>query len=353
MVNVGLIIGHLSFGGAEKQLYLLCKGLNRNKINPIVFCLSKAKEPWGDRIALLGIKIIYISRMSRFDITRIVRMTYFFYKNDIDIIVSYLHIAIVYSFLARLLYFKNSCFIAQIRSKENSMNGLVKCLNVISLNSANVIITNSTLLNSFVEKDFRQKNDKIITINNGIEVAEIKRDRKNKPINIGTIGKDTPDKNIDLFVKMGLKLLEKYDNINFFLCGRDLDNSSRFLKIIPAQFLPLFHFYGEVNDPISIYRILDIYISTSNSEGLPNTIMEAMSFGIPIACAYRSAMPEILQDAAVFFDPDDVNDICNQIAYLLNNQGVCQRLAAIAYQRALKHDWKTCANRTLEFICAA
>ncbi|MBC8147659.1 MAG: glycosyltransferase, partial [Bacteroidetes bacterium] len=277
-ISVVFIIGHLSHGGAEKQLFILTKGIDKNKFNPVVLCLSKESHPWGDRIIESGVKIVYIPRLSRFDVTRILRLAWFFYKYNADIIISSLHIGNVYSWLAGLLYFSKSRYIAQVRSKENQMSGMVRWLNVRAFNSADVIITNSKLLNSFVEKFFKQNSSKIVTINNGIKIQKSKKLKNDiGVIHIGTIGKDTQAKNIDLFIDFALKLLTNQENICFHLCGRGLENSSRLFKRIPGKSRTLFNFHGEVNNPNSIYQMLDIYVSTSFSEGSPHTILEAMS----------------------------------------------------------------------------
>nr|MBC8147694.1 hypothetical protein [Bacteroidota bacterium] len=166
------------------------------------------------------IPTVYIPRISRFDITRIFRLTWYFYKYNADIIVSSLHIANVYSWLAKMFYFRKSHYIAQVRSKESTMSGLVKLLNICAFNTASLIITNSKLLNPYVEKYFKQNIKKIIAINNGIEIKEsinLKKDLS--VINIGTIGKDTPEKNLDLFIVLALKLIVNHKNIHFHLCG--------------------------------------------------------------------------------------------------------------------------------------
>ena len=144
--TVAFIIGHLSHGGAEKQLYLLTKGLDKNEFTPLVICLSKTSHPWGDRIMKSGTKVIYISRLFRYDITRVLRLIWYLYYYNPHIIVSSLHIANVYCWLARKIYFRKSTYIAQVRSKESQMKNIQKYLNIYAFKSAKLIITNSNIL---------------------------------------------------------------------------------------------------------------------------------------------------------------------------------------------------------------
>tara|TARA_B100000424_G_scaffold225510_1_gene185688 strand:- start:697 stop:1773 length:1077 start_codon:yes stop_codon:yes gene_type:complete len=288
------IIGHLSHGGAEKQLYLLIKGLDKYGFLPLVICLSETNHPWGDRITRLGIKVIYISRFFRYDLSRVFRLAWHINHHNPHIIVSSLHIANVYYWLSsKLFLFKKPPYIAQIRSKASSMKGIEKWLNIKGFNSANMIVTNSKLLIPFTVKHFKQDRNKIIAINNGIEIKKIDRNY-NKIFNIGIIAKDSKEKNIDLFIDLALELLNRKNNLNFHLCGRGLKMPSRFLNKIPEELLKFFIFHGEVNNPENIYELLDLYVSSSISEGSPNVIIESLSYGIPVVATNVGGVSELV-----------------------------------------------------------
>ena len=314
MKNVAFIIGHLSHGGAEKQLYLICKTLDRQKFNPIVFCLSRTKLPWGEKIESSGIQVIYFQRFSRFDVTRVFRLAFYYYTYRIDIIVSLLHIGMVYAFLSRCLYFRRSYFIPQIRSKESSMKGMVRWLNIRALNASDRIVVNSQPLIEFIEEFFKQPKEKIFIVRNGIEDrledTTIKKS-SDSGIHIGTIGKDTWDKNIPLFIQTAVELLRNQENVFFHVCGRDLDSENRFWASIPENWQDRFHFYGEIDDVSAFLNRLDIYLSTSNTEGLPNAIMEAMMANVPVVATDVGGVSELVKhnDAGYLTPPGNLHDI--------------------------------------------
>ena len=260
----------------------------------MVICLSETNHPWGDRITRLGIKVIYISRFFRYDLSRVFRLAWHINHHNPHIIVSSLHIANVYYWLSsKLFLFKKPPYIAQIRSKASSMKGIEKWLNIKGFNSANMIVTNSKLLIPFTVKHFKQDRNKIIAINNGIEIKKIDRNY-NKIFNIGIIAKDSKEKNIDLFIDLALELLNRKNNLNFHLCGRGLKMPSRFLNKIPEELLKFFIFHGEVNNPENIYELLDLYVSSSISEGSPNVIIESLSYGIPVVATNVGGVSELV-----------------------------------------------------------
>ena len=78
--NIAFIIGHLSHGGAEKQLFLVNKMIDKSLFNPIVICLSKTPAPWGNRIEKIGVKVVYLRRFSRFDFFRLIEIIIFLFN---------------------------------------------------------------------------------------------------------------------------------------------------------------------------------------------------------------------------------------------------------------------------------
>ena len=304
MKRVALVIGHLSHGGSEKQLYLLSKYMNKQKYQPVVFCLSQTSEPWGLKIETEGVRVVYIPRLSRFDITRVLRLAFYLYRFGIDTVVTMLHIGLVYGFLARALYFKKCRFIVQIRSREPAMKGMKYKLNRRALSAADHIVVNSKYLINFVADFFKQPRTKIDVIYNGMELSQypIVNKRKDRlPIRIGIIGKDTYEKNIDLFIQTGIQLLKFDTELIFHLCGRNLGHQNRFRGRIDSSVKDRFVFHDEIENVSSFLANLDIYLSTSRSEGLPNAIMEAMWVGLPVVATDVGGVSELVIDGKTGF----------------------------------------------------
>jgi glycosyltransferase involved in cell wall biosynthesis len=54
------------------------------------------------------------------------------------------------------------------------------------------------------------------------------------------------------------------------------------------------HLLDPVADPASIYRVADLYVSASSTEGMSNSVAEAMASGVPVAASPASGMEELL-----------------------------------------------------------
>jgi|GEM_PF-193468 glycosyltransferase involved in cell wall biosynthesis/predicted dehydrogenase len=99
-----------------------------------------------------------------------------------------------------------------------------------------------------------------------------------------------------------------------------------------------------------LYRKADIFVFPSTCESISNIVLEAMASSLPIACSSRSVMPQILKDAGVYFDPENVSSIAEAINLLIQDEKLRTRCAEKAYQYSLDYNWKLCADQTFSFF---
>ena len=94
----------------------------------------------------------------------------------------------------------------------------------------------------------------------------------------------------------------------------------------------------------------DVFVFASSCENMPNTLIEAMAAGLPIACSNRGPMPEVLQDGGSYFDPEDPNSIAAALEVLLTDRERRRASAARARVLAAKYSWPRCADETWSFL---
>lgn len=94
----------------------------------------------------------------------------------------------------------------------------------------------------------------------------------------------------------------------------------------------------------------DIFVFASTCENMPNTLIEGMSTSLPVVCSNYGPMPEIIQDAAIFFDPENISSIKNALYEMIVNDDLRLKLAHKSYLLSKQFSWERCSNETFEFI---
>jgi glycosyltransferase involved in cell wall biosynthesis len=98
------------------------------------------------------------------------------------------------------------------------------------------------------------------------------------------------------------------------------------------------------------YSAADLYVFPSFCETFGFTLLEAMACGVPVAASGVSAMPEIGEDAAVYFDPEDIDSIVSVMARVLSDPTLQAELRGRGFTRVARFSWDECARQTLTIL---
>ena len=72
-----------------------------------------------------------------------------------------------------------------------------------------------------------------------------------------------------------------------------------------------------------------------------------MSYGCPVACSNTGSIPEVVGDAALFFDPYSKDSIIDSLEIALSEPKVKEALIQKGLDRIQKFSWSKCAKETL------
>lgn len=89
-----------------------------------------------------------------------------------------------------------------------------------------------------------------------------------------------------------------------------------------------------------------IFPAVNEGVGLP--VLEAMATGVPVACASSGALPEITGDAAMFFDPDNVQNLALVLEKLATEPLLCAGMIQKGLERAKMFNWETTVSQTVQ-----
>lgn len=167
--------------------------------------------------------------------------------------------------------------------------------------------------------------------------------------------------NIDLYkhqwnVVKAIKLLrEKNYNLSISFIGSGYGKAKRLFekevkKADPnKEFITQYGFVNHTEIP-SFLAKSDLFIFASSCENMPNTLVEGMASGLPIACSDRGPMPEILNDGGIYFDPENYLSIAKAIEDLINDEQRRLTFSKKAKELSEQYSWSSCAKETFEYV---
>jgi glycosyltransferase involved in cell wall biosynthesis len=162
-----------------------------------------------------------------------------------------------------------------------------------------------------------------------------------------TVSTINPRKNLNNLVKAFNKITEKVQLIiigvessNFrSVFNKELLNSN----IIIKGYIP----DGEIG---SLMKHAEAFIYLSFYEGFGLPPLEAMGMGCPVVVSDIHAHREICGNAALYADPDDIDDIKNKINDLLANDTLKKKLIIAGQENIKRFSWLNSANQVLKDI---
>jgi glycosyltransferase involved in cell wall biosynthesis len=105
--------------------------------------------------------------------------------------------------------------------------------------------------------------------------------------------------------------------------------------------------YIEEEDKPAIYSGASIFVFPSLYEGFGLTPLEAMSCGAPVICSNRTSLPEVVGDAAISFDPDNMREMVQAMHSVLTQNELQADLRARSLHRAAQFNWRKTATETV------
>ena len=167
-----------------------------------------------------------------------------------------------------------------------------------------VIAVSSDLRNSLVESGL--KADRVRTVLNGIDPDRFRRDPSRiadfrqslglspGEIALGGVGRVERQKRFDVLLRAFALLLPRQPLLRLFIVGEgslrgELEQLARNLNVAHAC-----RFLGHRSDLERIYPALDVYVQSSDYEGTPNVVLEAMAFETPIVATDVGGTTELV-----------------------------------------------------------
>lgn len=152
-------------------------------------------------------------------------------------------------------------------------------------------------------------------------------------------------KNIERLIDAYNELKRRGINYKLVIIGRYRPREAEILeKVKTADTLYLEEISTE--DLVVIYNLATLLVIPSLYEGFGLPVLEAMACGVPVVCSKVSSLPEVAADAAIYFNPESIEDIANTIGRVLMDLDLRQSLIKEGFKNLKRFSWDKTALST-------
>ncbi len=153
---------------------------------------------------------------------------------------------------------------------------------------------------------------------------------------IGTIGRLVPIKAQKYFIEAAAKVLKSAPESRFVLVGEGELRGELEQQVAALGIAEEVKFLGFREDAREIACVLDVACLSSDSEGTPITMLEAMSCGIPAVVTDVGGCPEVVQNGVTGFvvPPRDPDALAEAILKLIGDRNMARRFGIAGKDRA-------------------
>ena len=346
-INILLITTVSNIGGTENMLLSFLSNFDRNKFNVIVASLFGANQ-LGNEVEKKNVQFVNLC-LNRFwsfpsRLRKIIK------QNSINLVQTFgLTAEIAINPLAK--YFGAKKLVASIRSAHDDRKWYHHILSRFANRNVDLWISNSMAGKNTTIKNLKIKPQKIKIIWNGLDISkygdnysekvdQLKRELKleNKFV-ILTVANLRPEKrHCDILAAIDLIDEQVQENLIFIFLGRDGLSGKIQSEINKNGLSENIIVTGFQNEVAPYYIISDLFLLTSDREGLPVSIMEAMYFGKSIIATNVGGVSELIDHVkeGLLIEPRNPEQIAENILHLFNNEHLRVELGRKAKERVLK-----------------
>jgi glycosyltransferase involved in cell wall biosynthesis len=342
----------LSFAERKNPLFQYC--LICTKHNSELFKDFKRHENFNELIVqvdnLSPVKRIYFEQ---FKLSKVLN------QQRKAILLNICNIAVIKCILPQVTIIQAQLSISTLRKllpkKYISIGLLHKIYYDLLLEKSIKISAKTVAVSDYMVQFIRTDKEKITVIHEGVNFLQFNHKKNDQPVPytnyILSLSSLFPHKNMNRLIE-AYSLFKKQSGLShkLIIAGKDPDNKQ--LKILQAIAIEQkveddVIFLGWVtSDKIpALYgnAALFVYLSSVEFFGLP--VLEAMASNVPVIAANKMSLPEVVNDAGVLVDPDNIQDVARKMQELLTSENMRKNLIEKGKNNIKQFRWDIAARK--------
>ncbi len=332
--TVAFVIDELEVGGSQRQLYLMATGLSQRGWRVQVICLQPTLAMAAD-FTEAGIPVHVIQKRHKLDVRLVTALCRFFISNQVEVVHPMSSTAEFFAGLAA-----QCCripFVASIRNTNTALPLSHRLGKKLACCLARAVVANSQAGAQVAVAAGLVATDKVSVIPNGIFPSALSVSREEIRQRLGlppevtivlSVGRLVWEKGYDVTLEIARHTGTWHPAPHFLIAGDGPLRNTLGQQIHASGLVERAHLLGERRDIPALLAATDVYLNTSVSEGLSNSIMEAMAAGVPVLAAAAGGTSELIQErkTGLLFPPGDLATAVMKLDWLTRDLRLRSRL---------------------------
>ena len=352
--NLPITICHVAMGdgwaGAEVQLAILLASLSKMpdfEISAVLFNEGRLANELRD----FGVRIQVISEFHHNSLTIVKQLRNYFKQHNFDI----LH---THKYKDNILGTLSSVG-RGIRRRVRTVHGFPEPLvgfQSVKMNAYQIVDNwvNQWLVNRILAVSFDLKThliprfgvEKVTCIHNAIDIEQLRVTKRavemreelglsGQEFLIGAMGRLTPVKGLESFLKAAHIIHHQKPHVKFIIAGDGPLKSALQKQAREYGLDEVVLFLGHRNDSYDILKLLDLFVLSSISEGIPMVLLEALALARPVVVTRVGGVPEVIEDgiSGLLVGPGKEDELAQSCIALIDNYDFAQHLGVAGQKR--------------------
>ncbi|MBC7327224.1 glycosyltransferase [bacterium] len=340
-IKVLQVIPPVGIGGAERLVVDLAKYINKDEFEVAVLSLgNQLAEIYQEELRESQVPSIFIKVQTAFHPLTIYRVTRFLLRFKPHIIHTHLK-AIRYVILPSLF----SPVLAHIHTihsiaRRDTSSPFNRFINRIAFKCFGVkpVCVSKEVANS-IKAVYGVE---ALRIYNGVNLsryfAERPREKKDQTVYVLNVGRMKKEKNHKLLLEAFNKVRSKDSRARLIIVGDGELKPALEGKVRQLGLNGAVSFHGWRNDVPELMRDCDIFVLSSDVEGCPEVVLEAMASGKPVVATRVGGVPELVEYGITGFlvPPQDSDALAESMLRLIKDSELREEMGRRGREKAIK-----------------
>lgn len=358
MLKVMMALPELDVGGAQTLTISLIKAL-RELDAEIQIQILVLEKPHGsyleEQCRQEGIDVVYLGKEKGLHLGVIPKITKAIRAFAPDVI--HMHKSRMHYFLLPILLsgVERRIYTVHCLAEQDTKNRWLQKLMSFAFHRCHVQpVAISDICRDSVAKLYHLEPDSVPCIYNGIDIDRFRNpEERLQPgrgkIRFVSVGRLSPQKNYPLLLSIAVQVHNLWPETEFNILGEGELRGKLEEQVTALNAEDYFHLLGNVSDVPSHLWDADTFLMTSDYEGLPMTVLEAMAAGLPIISTKAGGIADVVVDGQNGFlvECGDGAGLVDAADKLCRSPELCRKYSAASIELSRQYSMERMAQQYL------